>query len=245
MLRSCGSDSGGGGGGGGGGGDDGVGFGGGSGVLHHGPLSTYEPSAEDLQQPETPEPDSIPVWIAGWSKSAGEATAQLIWRLTDSLSTQVSDLDENGVRELTQFILTFELPGIEEGDIKQHIDARREGFVSEKVRGELGMAEADAYRQSERASEAAAERQRQQQSEVTSGAHVTSKPLPAGASSSGLWGDSKKVWDEAEEELRGAGVGNQRARMGREAAEAMAEDFNKKAKMGDLDPAPGDMDIFK
>ena len=95
------------------------------GALHHGHLSSYKPSAEDLEQPPTADPDSIPTWVAGWSVSAGEATAQLIWRLTDRLSTQVSDLDDDGVQEHIEFIHTFELPGLEEMDIKRHIDKRR------------------------------------------------------------------------------------------------------------------------
>ncbi len=279
MLRSCDGGDGGGsggvggsGGGSGGGGSCGGGSGGGGGGsgggLHHGPSSTYELSTSDLMQPGTPERDSIPTWIAGYDESAGTETAYLIWRLTSCTSTNVSDLDANGVKDLVEFINAFEFPGLEERDIKQHVEARRGDFVSEKLRGERAVQAAEDYRRS--AAEAAGAMAEDAAADDDDGddgdAGLTSKPLPPGVSSyllgyndgvsskplppgsttsTGQGGNSKEDWDRAEEELCRAGVSRERARTGREAAEAMAEDANKKAKLGDLDPAPGDHNIFR
>ena len=273
--RSSGGDGGDGGGSCGGGGG-----GGGSGrALHHGPSSTYELSPSDLLQPGTPERDSIPTWIAGYDESAGKETAYLIWRLTSCQSTNVIDLDVNGVEDLVEFIHAFEFPLLEEWDIKQHIEARRGDYVSEKLRGEQAAQAAEDYRRStaEAARDAAMEDAATDDDDDDGDAAtddddddgddgLTSKPLPRGVSSyllayndgesskplppgstttTGQGGNSNEDWDAAEEELCRAGVSSRRARMGREAAEAMAEDENKKARLGDLEPAPGDLNIFK
>ena len=275
MLRSCDGGDGGGsggvggsGGGSGGGGSCGGGSGGGGGGsgggLHHGPSSTYELSPSDLLQPGTPERDSIPTWIAGYGESAGKETAYLIWRLTGCHSTNVIDLDVNGVKDLVEFIYAFEFPLLEERDIKQHIEARRGDYVSEKLRGERAAQAAEDYRRS--AAEAARDAAMEDAATDDDDDGPTSKPLPGDVSSyllayndgesskpvppgrtttTGQGGNSKEDWVEAEEELSRAGLSSWRARVGREAAEAMAEDANKKARLGDLDPSPGDLNIFK
>ena len=76
-------------------------------------LSSYEPSAAELAPPPAYKEDSVPAWVAGWSHPAAQDTARLIWKVTGGRSTRVSDLDDDGVRTLVDFIAAFGLPSLD------------------------------------------------------------------------------------------------------------------------------------
>ena len=104
-------------------------------------LSSYVPSAAELAPPPAYEDDSVPAWVTRWSHPAAQGTARLIWKMTGGRSTRVSDLDDDGVRTLVNFIAAFGLPGLDDKpDIECHVEARRGSFISEKVRRDQAVA---------------------------------------------------------------------------------------------------------